>query len=349
VIRPSPLRSPGSRLAVVAALVALPTTGCYHPPQPKVRIAMNALPADVLYGSTASAVLPGGVAIAMPSLRPPSESTAGGTQSEDFAPSGPPAPPSTGTPPEVCPLATSAVVRHPAVNRVIAAPEQATYPFRGTQQLTVDKPGPVVSLDETRQVSAVVPRGNTITFDVTTRYTGTEVVEVTGYQVTTSSDVPSGQEGSVPVGALSGVYITDQSITTTKNGAATTSTVTWSPPLQILKLPASVSQTWAVSSTDQKTGESETFTGKVNALRVVNACGSLVQGYEAQLTGELVTPGQAAPVSFDDTLLIAPQFGALVLADKAVVTVQTSATTTQTQTMTDTINVTPKLPRGSNG
>jgi hypothetical protein len=348
VTRPSPLRSPAARLALRVALTAVSAAAWgYHVPQPRIRIAMNALPADVLYGSTASAVLPGGVALAMPSLRP--QLPTGGGPSESLPSTGPAAAPSTGTPTETCPAARSSVVTHPAVNRIIAAPEAATYPFRGTQQVTVDKPGPLINLQETRQVSDVATSGNTITFDVTTRYPGTDIVQVTGYQVTTSSDVPSGQEGSVPVGALSGVYVTDQSITTTKNGAASTSTVTWSPPLQVLKLPASAGQTWAVSSTDQKTGESETFTGKVSAVRQVNACGALVQGYEAELTGELVTPGQSAPVGFDDTLLIAPQFGGLVLADKAVVTVQTSAMATQTQTVTDTIDVTPKLPRGSTG
>ena len=64
------------------------------------------------------------------------------------------------------------------------------------------------------------------------------------------------------------------------------------------------------------------------------------------LTGSLVSPGQVFPLSVDETQLIAPQFGGLVLADNATITSRTSPTATQTQQVADTINVTPKLPPG---
>jgi hypothetical protein len=116
--------------------------------------------------------------------------------------------------------------------------------------------------------------------------------------------------------------------------------------LQVLKLPANVGTTWAVTSTDQKTGEVETFTAKVLAIGTADACGSLVQGYQVELSGRLSTSAQQFPLTFTEDELIAPQFGGLVLADKATVVSQQSPTTSQTQTVSDTIDVTPTLPLG---
>ena len=334
-------RSSGGLVALVAALALVTTSACgYHVPQPKEKIGMHTFTADVLYGATAAAILPGAVPLPMPAAPQP----AGGGTFTTPNTSVPP-PPSAAAP--VCSAPTSNVVTEPAIARVLAPPVAATYPFRATVSATAGAGShKLTDIAETRKISNVVTNGNTITYSVTADYPFIGLTETTDYQIVTSSDVPADEEGSVPAGTLSGIYVTGQSVGQL-GSTAKPSTVTWSPPLQILKLPAAQNETWAVSSNDQKTGESESFTAKIDAITQVNACGTLVQGFEVVMSGALVTPGQSAPITFDQTVLIAPQFGGLVLADNATITAHTSPTTTQVQQISNTINVSPKLPRSS--
>ena len=326
-----------SRVGLVAVLAIVSTSACaYHPPHPGISISMSKVTADVLYGGAAAAVLPGALTL----LPPPPAQPGPPTQ---YVPS--PEPVRSAAPAskiDVCPKASSSVVEHPAVNRVVAAPVPATYPFRADQQISSAGKSSLSLHDiaETREVSKAVTNGGTISFTVTARFPFTGMVETTDYQIVTSSAAPSEAEGSVPAGALSGVYVTGQTVTSGTHK----SSVSWSPPIQVLKLPAGPSETWAVSSTDQATGAAESYTAKIDAVSQVDACGALVQGYQVTMSGQLVTPGQAFPLSFTETELIAPQFGGLVLADDATVTGHTSPTATATQHVTDTINVTPKLP-----
>ena len=330
---------PRLQVVLVAAVSLVATSACaYHIPHAAVHIGLNAFATDVSYGAGASAALPGVLPLKLPPPQPLTPSAQGPSA---YTPQPVPPPPSV----LGCPAARSTTVDKPTVSRVSAAPAEAAYPFRSTQQVSSGTAtGPVVKLAESRTVSNVVTAGNNIYFTVTAAYPAVGVVEATNYQVVTSSDVPADQEGDIPTGTLSGVNILSQSVSTTTKGKVTTSSVTWSPPLQVLKLPAATGTNWAVSSSDQKTGESETYAAKVVGVAQVNACGALVQGYNVELTGKLITPGQSYPVSFDETELIAPQFGGLVLSDKASVTTQSSATASQTQVVTDTINVTPKPP-----
>jgi len=331
-------RRRGLGLALAVAIAS--TSACaYHPPHPAMRIGMNGVAADVLYGATNAAVLPGAVILPPPPVHPPAT-----TQSV-------PAPPTVSLPPastgrvDTCPAARSTVVAQPAVNRVLAAPVAATYPFRSTQQIhSATRSQRLNDIAETRQVSDITTRGNTINFTVTATYPFIDLIEKTHYQIVTSSSAPSEAEGSVPAGTLSGVYVTGQSVSNI--GGTGSSSVTWSPPIQVLKLPAGPGETWAVSSTDNQSGQVETLTATIDAVSQVNACGALVQGYLVHLSGQLVTPDEAFPVSVDETQLIAPQFGGLVLADNASVTVHTSPSATATQQVADTISTTPKLPTG---
>ena len=333
------------RTVAVAGTLAL-SACAYHLPHAAVRIGMNAFPSDVAYGAPVTAALPGVVPIRMSAQPPSPYQPGGGVQSGESGPVS-----SVLSPPPIatCPGPRSSSVSEPTISRVLGAPLPASYPYRATEQTnTGSTPGGVVKLAETRQVSRVVTSGNTMTFTVTTVYTGTGIVQNTDYRVVTSSAVPPDQESSVPVGTLSGVYVTDQSVTTTAaDGSSSTSTLTWSPPLQVLKLPATPGSIWAVSSTDQKTGASESFTAKVTDVKQANACGSLVQGYEVDMSGQLITPGSSYPMTFDETEILAPQYGGLVLADNASLTMRSSPTDTKTQVVTDTINVTPKLAGGA--
>ena len=329
------------RMGAIVALGLLTASACgYHMPQPKQKISMHTFTADVLYGATAAAILPGAVPLPVPAAPQP---VSGGTFTP---PSAPPAP----TPPAVatvCSPPTSNTVKEPAIGRVLAPPVAATYPFRSTQSVTNGgATHKLTDIAETRQIANVVTSGNTINYSVISTYPFLGLTETTDYQIVTSSDVPADEEGTVPAGTLSGIYVTGQSVGQI-GGKKPLNTVTWSPALQILKLPAAQNETWAVSSTDQKTGESESFTAKIDAISQVNACGTLVQGFEVVMSGALVTPGQSAPVTFDQTELISPQFGGIVVADNATVTVHTSATTSAVQQISDTINVSPKPPRST--
>jgi hypothetical protein len=327
-------------LPLVAALSIATTSACaYHVPQPKVHFGLNTFTADVLYGATPSAILPGALPLRMPSTAqsPSAEAVPTGAPVSTDHVKVPPAP--------GCPAASSRAVAEPTVTRVNAPPAEATYPFRSTLQFTAGTTSTgKFNLPETREVSDVVTAGDTYDFTVTSKYPTIGLSEAISYQVVTSSAVPADQENDVPVGALSGVNVTSQTVTSTSNGKTSTSTVTWSPPIQILKLPATVGTNWAVSSIDQKSGATESYKGTVQSITEANACGTLVQGYQVELVGALVTPGQAVPVTFDETVLLAPQFGALVLADTATVTSASSPPATQTQEITDTIDVTPKRP-----
>ena len=328
------------RMGAIVALGLLTTSACgYHIPQPAQKISMHTFTADVLYGAAAAAVLPG--ALPLP-LAPPPQPVSGGTFTPPNAPTVSASPPPVAT---ACSPPTSSVVQEPAIARVLAAPVPATYPFRADVKVTSGSAGAhsLTNVAETRQVSNVETNGNTITYTVTSTYPFLALTETTVYQIVTSSDVPADSEGSVPLGTLSGIYVTGQSVAII-GSKKPASTVTWSPALQILKLPAAQNETWAVSSRDQKTGESESFTAKIDAISQVNACGTLVQGFHVVMSGALVTPGASAPLTFTQTDLIAPQFGGLVLADDATVTTQPSGSTQQ---VSDTINVSPKLPRSS--
>lgn len=330
-----------SGLALAAALAIAPTSACaYHPPHAAIRIGMNSVAADVLYGAAASAILPG----AVPLPPPPPVQPSGAVTRVPSTPTAAGSPPATIV--NACPPSRSTRVAHPTINRVVSAPVAATYPFRSTQRIqSATRSQRLNNIAETRQVSDIATRGSTITFAVTATYPFIGIVEKTDYQIVTSSNAPSEAEGYVPAGTLSGVYIAGQSVGSI--GGPATSEVTWNPPIQILKLPAGVGETWAVSSSDQKTGQSETYTAKIAAVAQVNACGALVQGYQVTMSGQLISPGQPFPLAFAETDLIAPQFGALVLADNATVTARSSPTATTTQQLADTINVTPKLPAGS--
>lgn len=328
------------RIGPVVALGLVLASGCgYHVPHPAERIGMHTFTADVLYGAAAAAVLPGAVPLPLPA--PPVPVNGGGFST----PTRPVAPPPTTAAAFVCSPAHSATVTEPTISRVLAPPVAATYPFRADIKATSASAGAhaLTNVAETRQISNVVTSGNTINYTVTTTYPFLATIETTDYQIVTSSDVPADNEGSVPLGTLSGIYVTGQSVATI-GSKKPANTVTWSPPLQILKLPAATSETWAVHSTDQKTGESESFTAKIDAISQVNACGTLVQGFHVVLSGALVTPGSGAPLTFTQTDLIAPQFGGLVLADDATVTAQPTGSTQQ---ISDTINVSPELPRSS--
>jgi hypothetical protein len=327
-----------SHVGLVTVLAIVSTSACaYHPPHPGISISMSKVTADVLYGGAAAAVLPGALTLPPPPPAQPVPPT-------QYVPS--PEPVRSAAPAskvDVCPNASSSVVEHPAVNRVVGPPVPATYPFRADQQISSAKNSlSLKGIAETRQVSKAVTNANTIGFAVTARFPFTGMIETTDYQIVTSSAAPSEEEGTVPVGTLSGVYVTGQTVTGV--GGKGKSSVTWNPPTQVLKLPAGVGETWAVSSTDQATGAAESYTAKIVAVSQVNACGVLVQGYQVTMSGQLVTPGQAFPLSFTETEVIAPQFGGLVLADDATVTGHTSPTATATQHVTDTINVAPQLP-----
>lgn len=358
-IRPS--LPPGLRRATSLAAVttALATACGYHIPRAGLSVGVNAFPANVLYGSPAADVLPVALPIAPPLA---SESSSSTTTSASVTPvsvvgksAGPRSPaPALPTPAlpaaapsDVCPAPRGSSVAIPADSEVVAAPRAASYPFRSTlrESSSASPNGAPVQLPEVRTINDVATSGNTITFDVVAAYPTIGLAESTAYQITTSSSVPSDQEDQVPLGTLSGVYITSQSVTTTPTrGAPSTTTVNWTPALQVLKLPASPGTSWAVTSADEHTGASESFTANVQALAEVNACGSLLQGYKVALTGTLVIPSQSYPLSFNETEIIAPQFGGLALGDEATTTSRTSPTTAATEQVTDAIDVTPELP-----
>jgi hypothetical protein len=223
-------------LAIAAAFAAACLSACgYHIPHPGLKIGVNSFPVDVLYGATAGTDLPGVLPLkltAPPAAAGPSPTAAPAMQTAP-GPANSPATPTRPSPAAAapgCPAATSIAVADPAISRVDAAPVAARYPFRSTQSLGATGTHPsTVAFPEVRRVSGISRSGADIFFTVTSSFPGTGVAETTHYEVVTSSAVPADQEDSVPAGTLSGVYITGQSVTSSGDGPATTSTVAWTP------------------------------------------------------------------------------------------------------------------------
>ncbi|MHB8339956.1 MAG: hypothetical protein ACYDB7_02135 [Mycobacteriales bacterium] len=356
-------RKPLRRSAWVALgpILALASAGClFHPPKPSVHFGVDGFPANVLYGSDTVAATAAGLPVP---LNPPAAAAFANSQaagSTGPAGPGPVVTPSVGQPstfalpslPAPCPAPRSKQLPYPVIPKVVAAPVAASYPFRSTIAYKATSSAvPALNLSfkfpltETRTVSDVSSSGSTIDFTVTQDYPQANLTEATTYQVTTTTAVPDGYADYVPTSALQGLAITRQS-TTTSSG---TSTLSWTPALQLLKFPATTGTQWYVAGTDLSSGTTENYDASIASEDQVNACGTRLQGYTVRLTsGTITSPAQQQTTSFTSAYTIAPQFGGLVIGDTTTATT-TTATYTATETFTDLINVSPKLPAGSGG
>lgn len=78
-----------------------------------------------------------------------------------------------------------------------------------------------------------------------------------------------------------------------------------------------VGSTWKSSGSDSSSGSVMNYQGSIDGIKQINVCGQLVKGYEISYSYSLANPavGEIIRTNSNDanTLLVAPQFGGLIL------------------------------------
>ena len=96
-----------------------------------------------------------------------------------------------------------------------------------------------------------------------------------------------------------------------------TMTFTPSPQVQLVKFGA-VGSTWKSSGTDSNSGAVMHYQGTIAGTKTVNVCGQLVNAYQVTYSSSLANPAEAEIIrtnsNDDNSLLIAPQLGGLVIS-----------------------------------
>lgn len=146
-----------------------------------------------------------------------------------------------------------------------------------------------------------------------------EVITSRIVRPTEETVVDPGQQGVPPVQQgkyQNGIYLTRVHKKGIKSGALVDAVFEPDPPLTILPLPATFSQTFTVTSVDPDTFETWTLTGFVKEKLVVDACGENVDSYF--IDGELEVIAGDDQVRRDYDYGVATQFGGLIVFEHVV-------------------------------
>ena len=94
-------------------------------------------------------------------------------------------------------------------------------------------------------------------------------------------------------------------------------TFTPTPQVQLIKFGA-VGTSWKSSGSDSSSGSVMNYQGSIDAIKTIDVCGQLVKGYDVSYSYSLSNPavGEIIRTNSNDpnTLLVAPQFGGLILS-----------------------------------
>jgi hypothetical protein len=245
------------------------------------------------------------------------------------------------TPPSACPDPSPFAAPPTAVTTTItnAAPAAAfAYRTKGTAKVD----GKVTSalsgnaVWETADESPSVP-AESRQFSVSHKSFDGSTVTNTYSVVPPATD----QNASVPqtpftpsetVSAQGGLYL---SKVETKSGNTTSTFAPAAPGVELLQLPAFASSTWQSQATDPSSMISETVTGKNLGNVRVNACGTKLDAWQAQLSATIM--GLNESLTETDTLSIATEYGGLILSIEQIVQGTTQGHEIE-QTYTATIN-----------
>ena len=281
------------RRAIVAIALSLVAGGCG--PKPGLEVGLKDYSTDILFGSPVEAE-----PIPVPL---PTQSLDAGVPSLIVSP--PPLIAGPGTPPPrpprvvACPDPPVDAVAKPAAARISAAPATGTYQYRQS--------GTFVA--ESRQVP-YPPQSDRVVTNVTSNQDGTldtfDVVIKDQMTQTTTYKLRGGVTD-----LFNGLYIT-KIVTDVGDGSPRV----FAPVdlgLRIIALPAAKNVAWQSSATDPQGRTNFNVNGTIKGTQQVNACGTLLQGWEVSLTGTITGPNKN--VTLTATYVVAPQMGGVIIAD----------------------------------
>lgn len=87
-----------------------------------------------------------------------------------------------------------------------------------------------------------------------------------------------------------------------------------SPPALLLPLPVETGDTWTSTSVDPSSGQTMRVTGTVNDRRSVDACGTLLDGWVAEL--DVVIASSAGTVTRETELIVSTSAGAMLIGEQ---------------------------------
>ena len=288
--------------SALAAVLAV-TGGACGPPKTAPNVVMKELSTDIIYGTQHKPAPPAPVAGANPTpgfpafiVPPPPAVALPGARPATPVPAPKPACPDDD------PLTFPA---EPAPNTVSGPPTPGTYVFRQQGTVKIGTAAPI-NLPQTtsRQVRNVATAANgDITYDVA--ISAFDETTTTSYAVRRSAGDPS----------LDGVFITH---VVTRRGDASVDEFAPLSGARIIALPAGQGVTWNDVATDPIHGTSMIVQGQVNDHGRVNACGTVLDSWVAQVTVRLLGP--AKDLTLQATYQVGTQYGGFVLADHVSLT-----------------------------
>lgn len=263
----------------------------------------------------------------------------------DVAPTSTPgaSPPVKPVPPVACPpLSGFPKVPAEALSPRGPAAQRLTYRQSGSSVSDSD-PAVLLHGDDVRTV-AVDPTasGALYTFTVTQKSFGGATIASTYSLVPPPSDqsvtVPGTVAGNPPetLNATGGLYL--QRIET-KSAAGTRVFAPVGLGVEVYEEPAAPGASWSSSATDPDTQTSVIAQGAISGHAVTNACGQAIDAWKVTLTQTVL--GAAENLTQKRTLLVAPQYGCLIVDETDDVT-GTFDGHTITQKLSSTVNTLPR-------
>jgi hypothetical protein len=225
------------------------------------------------------------------------------------AEAGPPTAPTTTRPTSVtCAQASLYDVPKPVPADVGKAPKAGVYPYRQDGAYRFGGgPDQRLPVQVDHLVTNVVLRDDgTYGYDV--------AVTQLGAKTTTSYGVlkPSGRPD------VDGIYITNVVVERADGGKDAFTPLGAQGAgygLRILPLPAATALSWDSVATDPIRGSSMVLHGVVKEPARVDACGTVIEGWSANVTIESRGFGKVNPITIAATYIIAPQLGGLIIGD----------------------------------
>ena len=87
------------------------------------------------------------------------------------------------------------------------------------------------------------------------------------------------------------------------------------PPVLLLPLPVEAGDTWTSTSTDPRTGQTMRVSGEVDERETVDACGTLLDGWRAEL--DVTIASADGTVQRTSKLVVSTSFGAMIIGEQS--------------------------------
>lgn len=343
-VRAIPLRCTGAGARRGATTVALVLAGALLAgcgPVPPLEVAVREFDSSVTYGLAETTAPPATTPVPPPVPAP---------APVPALPAPPPPAPVIVQlpPPSACPSAGPlTAAAQPALPESTSAPQAASYPWRIDGSITSggrSKPLPATATEQvTNVVSAAASTSGDYTYDVVDSAAGPDGTQT----VTTSFEVvpePAGGEVSgVATTQASGIYITK--VTTANAVGGQPVTFVPAPPILYLPFPADLTPapSWTVNSADGSTAE--TYTAHIKGHGRVDACGTVLDGWDVQISGGTIT-GPTENLTLSGDYFVGTEYGGIPLGDALTYSGTTSVNGAEiSSTSTRQCDVVPEPPQ----